>query len=559
MFERAYAKIYSNQGALTKGVDEETADGMSHEKISIIIELLRHEQYWWKPTRRIYIPKANRKRRALGLPTWSDKLVQEVIRSLLEAYYEPQFSNHSHAFRPNRGCHTVLQTVHQLWKGSKWWIEGDIEGFFDNIDHKRLMCILGKSIKDIRLLNLIRRYLNSGYMEDGIVHPTLSGAPQGGILSPLLSNIYLNELDEFVETVLIPANTSGKLRRQNPEYQRLSKRIKYHKDKENIEMLKELTVQRRQIPSLDPFDPKYRRLRYIRYADDFLMGFAGTKREAVIIKDALTQFLADNLRLDLNQEKTLITHAGSQPARFLGYDIQAQHANDQIANGRRSINQQIGLRVPPTVIDKHVRNYTRHGKPIHIAMLTLESDFAIVQWYQVRLRGIVQYYKLAWNVSHFWRLVSYMQVSLLKTLARKHDSTVGKMWKRHKAFIYNEDGKKVRCIEVRETSEDGSEPQVARFGGISLKRDKKAVPKDISLRLYTNQRSELLDRMRAEVCELCGVKGKIEIHHIHALKDLENVKGGRTKTPWQKKMAAMRRKTLAVCRPCHQDITYGRY
>ena len=129
----AYGRIYANAGAMTPGVTGETVDGMSLAKIGAIIDVLRHERYRWQPVKRVYIPKKNGKRRPLGLPTWSDKLVAEVVRLLLEAYYEPQFSDRSHGFRPGRGCHTALTEVVEVWKGTHWFIEGDISDCFGSL------------------------------------------------------------------------------------------------------------------------------------------------------------------------------------------------------------------------------------------------------------------------------------------------------------------------------------------------------------------------------------------------------------------------------------------
>lgn len=373
LYLRGYAKIYSNKGSLTPGVDDnDTLDGMSLKKINNIIEAVRQEKYWWTPVRRVYIPKANGKRRALGIPSGSDKLLQEVLRSILEAYFEPQFSDFSHGFRPVRSPSTALVKVQKVWTGTRWWVEGDIEQYFDTIDHEILMEILGRKIKDQRFLTLIRRYLAAGYMEDDWqLVKNLSGVPQGGVLSPLLSNIYLNELDVFAENVLIPKYNLGKERKANPEYRRVCSRLERARKSGKHQRVKELIAEQRQLPSKDPLDPNYRRLRYIRYADDFLIGFAGPKREAMQIKEELTQFLRDHLNLKLNEEKTLITHAGSKPARFLGYDIQTQYANDQIDQntGRRSINGKIGLRVPKSTIDNYVNQFRKNGKPAHISML----------------------------------------------------------------------------------------------------------------------------------------------------------------------------------------------
>jgi group II intron reverse transcriptase/maturase len=184
LYLRAYGRIYRNAGAMTEGTTDETVDGMSQRKIEDTIELLRNERYRWTPVRRVLIPKKNGKTRPLGIPTWSDKLLQEVMRSILEAYYEPQFSTHSHGFRPERGCHTALREIFCTWSGTVWFIEGDIKGCFDNIDHSILLSILRERIHDNRFLNLVTNLLKAGYLEQWTYRPTLSGTPQGGIVAP---------------------------------------------------------------------------------------------------------------------------------------------------------------------------------------------------------------------------------------------------------------------------------------------------------------------------------------------------------------------------------------
>jgi len=268
LFLMAYGKLYANQGATTAGTDpKDTVDGMSVKRIEEILEQLHNGAYHWKPVRRVEIPKANGKKRPLGIPTWSDKLLQEVIRMVLEAYYEPRFSSYSHGFRPNKSCHTALKQIHHSWKGTKWFIEGDIKGCFDNIDHHVLLEILARNIKDNRFLKLIRQMLQAGYLEDWHYHGTYSGTPQGGVISPILANIFLNELDQYIENGLIPAYSKGK-RRVNPEYGRINKRMYYARKKGKKELVTELEMQRRQLSSGDPLDPDYRSLRYSRYADD---------------------------------------------------------------------------------------------------------------------------------------------------------------------------------------------------------------------------------------------------------------------------------------------------
>ena len=263
----AYGNIYSNQGAMTPGASEETADGMSEDKIDQITGLMRHERYRFSPARRVYIPKKNGKLRPLGLPSWSDKLVGEVVRLLLEAYYEPVFSERSHGFRKGRGCHTALREINNTWTGTTWFIEGDISDCFGSLDHEILLGILAEKIHDQRFLRLIRNMLKAGYLEDWEYHETLSGSPQGGVVSPILSSIYLHKLDEFVEQELIPQYTRGARRKENPEYKRVKNRLARARQRGDRAAARDLDKQLRTLPSVDPADPGYRRLRYLRYAD----------------------------------------------------------------------------------------------------------------------------------------------------------------------------------------------------------------------------------------------------------------------------------------------------
>lgn len=296
---------------------DETVDGMSLGKIGRIIDALRYERYRFKPARRTYIPKRNGKKRPLGIPSWSDKLVGEVVRLLLEAYYEPQFSDRSHGFRPNRGCHTALSEVANQWTGTTWFIESDIADCFGSIDHGILLSILAEKIHDRRFLRLLQNMLRAGYLEDWVWHATLSGAPQGGVASPVLSNIYLHRLDSFIEDVLIPEYTRGKGRVLNPEYRKVDLAIRRAHRRGDRVTVRALRKQLRSLPSRDPADPGFRRLRYVRYCDDHLLGFTGPKFEAEEIKERLAKFLRAELKLELSQEKTLITHARTGAARFL--------------------------------------------------------------------------------------------------------------------------------------------------------------------------------------------------------------------------------------------------
>lgn len=555
LYLRAYSRIYKNDGALTTGITEETADGMSTAKIGTIIEQLRCERFQWTPVRRVEIPKKNGKKRPLGIPTWTDKLLQEVMRSLLEAFYEPRFSVHSHGFRPERGCHTALAEIYRTWKGCHWFIEGDIRGCFDNIDHNILLSIIREDIHDNRFLRWLENLLKAGYCEQWNYAPTLSGTPQGGIISPLLSNIYLDQLDKFVEERLIPEYTRGEERREHPEYKRLASLAYYHRSVGNYEKAEELSKQYRQMPSRDFYDPDYRRLLYVRYADDFLLGFAGPVAEAREIKERLKTFLKEKLHLDMSEEKTLRTHATTQAAKFLGYEIAVAQEDSKRTKGQRTVNGVIQLRVPQRFVDERSARYMRNGKPIHRPERASNEDFSIIADYQAEYRGYVQYYSLAVNIAKLNKLRWIMWSSVLKTLANKYKTTVRKIGKRYIKPVKFPHGTR-KCVEVI-VERDNKKPLVARFGGIPLKRQLKATMNDQSLTPWKPKRSELLQRLLADECEVCGAVGNIEVHHIRALKDLK-VKGRREKPLWMQIMSARRRKTLMVCRRCHDDIQYGR-
>ena len=557
LYLRAYGRLYSNQGAMTRGTTAETVDGMSLAKIDDLTDALRYERFRWTPVRRVNLPKSKGGTRPLGLPTWTDKLLQEVIRMILEAYYEPQFSDRSHGFRPGRGCHTALSNVVDHWTGVRWFVEGDIKGCFDNIDHDVLLSVLGEKLQDNRFLRLLKYLLKAGYMEEWKFGRTLSGTPQGGVVSPILSNIYLDRLDKYVENVLIPANTRGTDRRDNREYIRLRSRMVYHRNVGHHSLAVELRKQMQQLPSGAPHDPDYRRLRYVRYADDFVLGFIGPRAEAQQVKESLETFLRDSLKLELSQEKTLITHATSQAARFLGYELVNQQANDQLdPTGRRRFNGRIGLRVPAEVIDQHCRAYMRNGKPSHRNELLADDDYTIVSRYQAEFRGVVQYYLPASNVSHFGKLRGVMEVSLARTLAAKHKSTARKMRRLYKGVVETEHGPRV-CLKVVKQRDNSKRPLVAYFGGIPLKRQRQAVLVDQQPQRYRTDRTELIKRLLADECEMCGSTVDVEVHHVRALRDL-NVKGQREKPQWVQLMAARQRKTLVVCRTCHMNIHHGR-
>lgn len=547
LFIAAYVKLYGNKGAMTVGVDPaDIIDGMSLQRIRQIIQQLKDNCWQWKPVRRTYIPKKNGMPRPLGIPSWSDKLVQEVMRLALEAYYEAIFLDESHGFRPQRSCHTSLMHIHNTWTGVTWFVEGDIKGCFDNINHATLLRIVGKRIRDFRFLKLLKTMLEAGYSEFGKHRLALSGTPQGGIVSPILANIFLHELDEYVVSSLKPNFDKGQRRKPDPEYQRLSARISIAKRKGDGAKIVALRKDRKRRPAGDPYDPDYRRLVYIRYADDFLIGIIGSKADGREVKTLVRTKLAE-LGLELSDEKTKITNAASGSARFLGYDIfRFQDRRHPHLNGS------IQLQVPKEKIQELAKRYMKEGKP-HQRLGLVNGEIAeIVRIYDLELRGYYNYYKLAWNVGkQLAQLRFIMWQSLTKTLAlklRSKTKRINQMYKR----VGPKSGTK--CIAVTLETEKGTK-QIT-FGDFSLRVD--STPKHDAYRDYFRPylpARELTLRLKHDQCEMCQtVTRDLEVHHIRRLKDIrQKVKAG-SANHWQAVMAARNRKTLVVCRSCHDQI-----
>ena len=531
LFLRAYGRIYRKTGAITQGITEETTDGMSMERINTLLEKFRCERYQWTPVRRIYIPKKNGGRRPLGIPVWSDKLVQEVMRSILEAYYEPQFSDLSHGFRANRGCHSALREISK-WKDVDWFIEGDIKECFDSIDHDLLLSILQEKVHDERFSRLLGQLLKAGYVEYGHHKPTRSGTPQGGPVSPILANMYLDKLDRFVESTLMSRYTKG-----NSKVARSLQEI----------------MRQRAIPNTKSHN--FRRLRYIRYADDFLIGFTGLEAEIKEVKKCLKEFLKEKLKLELSEDKTLITYARMERAQFLGYEIKRIAENTKYKKSRKPINNALNLSVPIKAIKERCALYKKRGRVIHRAELVNDSDYDIVNFFQSRYAGYVQYYMLAHNVHVLNELRWVMETSLLMTLAKKHKTSVNQLEKRYKTTIQTPDGPR-KCLEIRVLRRE-ERPLIARFGGIPLRRQKRTTSKGQSQNGRTTSKgTELIQRLLANQCECCGSAGRVEVHHIRKLADIGKRESPRPR--WMREMIASKRKTLIVCKNCHRAIHSGK-
>ena len=557
----AYQHLYSNKGAGTKGVTDDTADGFSEIYIENIIEALKNEMYQPKPVRRTYIKKSNGKMRPLGLPVFTDKLIQESIRMILEAIYEPIFSDYSHGFRPARSCHTALAQIKKEFTGARWFIEGDIKGCFDNINHAVLVEIINQKIKDARFLKLIRLFLKAGYMEDWKYHETYSGCPQGGIISPILANIYLNELDRHVMKIKKEFDVATKAR-YTPEYtklvgvrQRLHNKIKNSNGIEReklIEEYKSATAQMLKLPAKQCDDKK---IKYVRYADDFLIAVNGNRQDCEKIKQELTVFISTTLKMELSQEKTLITHSNT-PARFLGYDVRVRRDQQIKPKGKfktRSMNNKVELSIPfKDKIEKFlfsngiVKQRSDNGKlePIHRPQLLNRTDLEIVTIYNAELRGICNYYGLASNFNKLIYFNYLMEYSCLKTLAGKHRSKVSKIRAMYK------DGTGKWAIPY-ETKTGIKKMYFANYADCKGKKFTDIIPQ--TAKNYSHDVTTLESRLKAKICEVCGCteSDRYEIHHVNKVKTLKG------KSEWEKIMIAKRRKTIVVCHKCHMAIHHG--
>ena len=524
----AYQKIQAKQGSMIAGTDGKTVDGMGMKHINALIAKLRDFSYHPSPARRTYIPKANGKKRPLGIPSFDDKLVQEVVRMILESIYEPTFLNTSHGFRPKRSCHTALQYVQKNFTGVKWFVEGDIKGCFDHVDHHVLVNILRRRIQDEHFIGLIWKFLKAGYMEDWVYHNTYSGTPQGSIISPILANIYLNELDVFMAQY---AQTfrQGDKRRINPY--------------------------------VDPMDDGYKRLVYVRYADDFLIGVIGSKVDAKQVKADVGQFIRQQLLLELSQEKTLITH-GSDFAQFLSFQITTStEQNSTRAKAgyiKRSYTGRIKLYVPKEKWLKRLLSYgalkiqydKNNGnkeiwEPICRFGLRNLDDLEILNQYNAEIRGLYNYYRIAHNATVLNNFLYVMKYSMYKTFAGKYRTSMRKIiqkYTKNRDFVITYQGK------------SGEKSVVFYNQGMRRDTHVSATDPDIIGRARENRNyTSLVQRLRGCQCEWCGATDvEIEIHHVKKLKDLSG------RAEWERHMIARRRKTMALCHNCHVKLHAGK-
>ncbi len=519
----AYQNLYANKGSMTAGADGVTLSGMSLKRIESLIQKLRDRSYQPHPARRQYIPKkSGNGLRPLGIPAADDKLVQEAVRMILESIYEPTFQSTSHGFRPGKSCHTVLSQIQKTFTGISWFVEGDIKGCFDNIDHHILVNILKRRIKDEAFIDLIWKLLRAGYLEDWMKHQTYSGTPQGSGVSPLLANIYMNELDLFMEKLRVQFSRGDKRRfsndyvNANHHYartrERNAKKWNTMSEEERNDakiMQKKLQTILLSTPSREPMDPNYRRVLYVRYADDFLIGVIGSKADAEHIKTAVSDFLKQELDLTMSPEKTLITH-GHDKARFLGFDI--------------------------TISKDQAVKKTKGG-----IKRAYNGRIEILAQFNGEIRGIYNYYRLARNVSVLNKFRYVMEYSMYKTIARKMRCSAAKVKKKYtRDRIFGIEYETKQGLKRAEFYHDGFRKSVPSKLDMDTKPDYR----------YPIRPKEVIARFMTGYCELC-CKNELPVM-IYQVKSLKSLAGNE---PWEQFMLEKRRKTLIVCEDCYKTIT----
>lgn len=565
----AYKNIYANGGSMTPGVNGITIDGMSSQRIAKLIESLKDRSYQPNPARRTYIAKKNNpaKKRPLGIPSGDDKLVQEVIRMLLESIYEPNFSDASHGFRPQKSCHTALTKIQKTFTGAKWFVEGDIKACFDSFDHHVLIDILRKRIDDEAFISLMWKFLKAGYMEQWQYHMTYSGTPQGSGMSPILANIYLNELDRYMGEY--KARFYKPTRTANPAHRNMASKIFYYKakndkvwydlsveeKKECARTLRQMRSEQRKLPTHPVQETSYKAIQYVRYADDFIVGVIGSHEDAKKLKQDLTVFLKEKLGLTLSTEKTKITNT-AENARFLGYDISVSRSQDikRLKNGKRQrvYSGVVQLRMP---LEKWTAKLLEYGairikkdesgkerwKTMPRGKLINRTDIEILSRYNSEIRGLYNYYAIAGNVSTLNHFSSRMKYSMLKTFGSKYRCKVRKIKERYVkngefTVAYKTKSGMKESVYYHDGFRKKTEPALGQVDMLDIykKYDK---PNSLAIRLHTNK------------CELCGMDcDGLEMHQVRRLKDLNG------EQEWERIMLQRRRKTLAVCPSCHIEI-----
>lgn len=538
MYEIAYHKLKSNPGNMTPGIDQVTLDGTSREVFQEIINSMKDETFRFKPGRRVNIPKANGKTRPLTVASPRDKVVQEVMRMILEAIFEPTFSPNSHGFRPNRSCHTALRQVKTQFGCASFLIEGDISKCFDSFDHALLIDLVKNRVNDERFIRLLWKSLKAGYFEFNQTKLSIVGTPQGSIISPILSNIYLNKLDKFIEEHKLNFD-KGKVARVTPEYKNLDYlRQKALKSMDNLEALR-LLKEMQKIKARSPSDPNFRRLYYVRYADDWIMAIRGSRTETFAILTLIRDYLKTRLKLDLSEEKSLVTRPTEDKALFLGTHISIS-SHTYFSRGvhgqrRRSVSQLI-LTAPLDRIYKKLESAgfwsTIERRSLPKMLWYHQEKDAIVILYNSVLRGYLNYYSFVSNYGPLAASLEWiLKSSCLQLLAAKFKLGTS-------LRTLNKFGQDLKGGDKHSFFKPKYTMNLWDFKGQGVKTDIKT--------MYSSGISRAsLDGL---ICSKCGSSTQVEMHHVRKMADL-NPKLSEV----DRIMIRARRKQIPLCRPCHME------
>lgn len=592
----AYLKIKGNKGAETPGPDDDIIDSLSKKRIGELREAVLQDEFSWIGVREIMIPKAGKqctgKFRPLGIPSINDRLVQEVIRTIIEPIYELNFSNLSHGFRPNRSCHTALKWMNTNMKDSIWFIEGDIKNYFPSIDHKILMSILERKIQDPTILRLIRTGLKAKvFAKDRTFYSPEVGTPQGGILSPLLSNIYLNELDRYMEILCVQylGNVKPSNRKKNPMASKLLRSVvrkkgEYHKLR---------------IPSRLPDEIGYRNCKYIRYADDFVIGVLGPRPVAIEIREKVQQFLKNELNLDLSLEKTKITHI-SNKIEFLGYKFGRRQLFVTQSYGARTVTRKMTIPTLDVNMNRVIARLTEAnfcngvGKPLPAFRFLRLPQSEINLKANYILRGLSEWWSIAGNRRQALARVAYLiRYSVAKVYAAKFKlNTVAAVFKIAGNDLSKPIGIRVKSV-VGVDEKDTPQGQKQKLMGILFDRYQQIPkPKESKLKpnwipeylqvlqkgkgqgpekfleiIWSMRRSSAKNPLAAMAwrlektlssqgapCAICGSFQDVQMHHGRALKDI-----AKPTNAVHRHMIAIQRKQIPVCRKHHLALHKGNW
>ena len=507
---RADGTRYRHQGAMPPGSTADPVAGLSLEQIDARIDARRHERYRGTPGRRTYGPKSHGKRRPLGLPTWSDTLLQEGIRSIVDAYEASQCSEHSQGCRPPRGCQTARRDVRQHGRATQWVMEGDLSACGDRIDHAVLAAIRQERVHDHRVLRLLRGLLQAGAGAEGISHATHSGVPQGGGGSPICRNLVLDRLEQSVATPRIPADTRGHRRRTKPPYVRRTVQASEARKHGAGQRARLLRQQAQRLPSRAPHEPHFRRRWDVRAADDGLWGLSGAHCDAVDSQPRRPAVLRAALPLARNADTTLVPPAQDDRATFLGDEVHVRHEHSTHDHRRqRGMHGSSGLRLPTRVRRAKGAKERRRGTPQPLPQRTRDDAERIVAPSQAEWRGLVQSSRMAYTLQRLQGLTHPRAVSWGQTFAKKEKTTCPKISRRYGATIDTADGER----PGRRVTSKRAPPQPPlrlHCGGVSLRWNTGVGSHEAPTNPGWSGRSEVVERWRAHTCERCGSHESLE-------------------------------------------------